>query len=102
MRPIVYPDEEGSESRAQHLGRYITWDQVPAKLSRRRQGDGHRGIQMSAANGSGHQDAHEDGHGPAEGNDDPAAGISLGSSQDDVGDDAIAQEDQQSGSNQVS
>src|SRR5207249_1766655 len=73
----------------------------PRELAEGGEADGHRGVQMrttKAADGI-HRDRHAEP--PARGDDDPPGVLAFGLIEHDVGDHAIAQDDQQHGAEQL-
>ncbi len=95
MRQIREPDDDGSEERTDHLRREVGRHFGPGEAAGGGQGDRHGGIEVRATQSPDRVYRHRHRHAPADGDDDPAAVLALGPVQHHVGDDTIAQNDQE-------
>ena len=94
VRQVRQPDEHRAEERADHLRRDVAGHVGPGEAADRRQRDRHRRIEVRAADAADGVDGHRHRDAPAGGDDDPAAVLPLGSFEHDVGDDAVAEQDE--------
>ena len=92
MRQISEPHEHRADEAANHLCEQIPGHLGPLKTANQGQADGDRGVRCAPADPADGVD--RDGHGdtPSDSNHDPAAVLPLGPIEDDVCDDAVAQE----------
>src|SRR5262245_13180074 len=97
MLAVVEEDQRATGDSAEHLRDEVTGDFRHLEFA----GDGHRHsdcrVQMRAAEWRGTKRTDEDGESPPGGNDDPAGIISFGAGEEDVGNDAVAEENKQRG-----
>ena len=98
---VLQPHEEGAAACTEKLRRNIGGNLCPRKLSRQRQRDRNRRVEMRSAGRSRDQHPAENGHRPAERDDDPPAAVPFRAGQQDVGDDAVPEKDQQSRPDQL-
>src|SRR5204862_3652848 len=101
VRQIRQPHDDRAKESAGYLGSDITRDIRPRKRADRRQPDRHRGVEMCAADAADAVHRDRDGERPAGGDDDPAGIVALGALQDDVGHDAIAEDDEDGGAEEL-
>ena len=97
MRQIREPDDHAAEEPAGDLHGDVARNPSPRKHADRRQRDGDGGIEVSAADAV--DAVHRDGNGecPAGRDHDPAGVVALGLAENDVGDDTVTEDDQESG-----
>ena len=91
-------DDDGADERADELGDQVHRDHVPrrnAPWTAKPDRDG--GVEVGAADRPGDDDADEDREGPRRRDDDPAGVLGLRLGEQDAGDDAVAEEDQEPG-----
>src|SRR5205823_4475852 len=94
---VKQPHDRRSDDRADHLRGNVTRDFAEPDAPGGGHRDRHRGIQMSAAVLVDAEDSDKYRHAPAEGDDDPPTAVAFGARQHDVGDDAVAEDDQDRG-----
>ena len=94
VRQVGQPDHDRAEDGADHLGGDVGPHLRPLELPDGGEPDRHRGVEMRARDPSDAVDRERDRESPAGGDDDPAALVPLGAAQDDVGDHAVAEDDQ--------
>src|ERR1700693_1781838 len=95
------PHEDRSDERSHELPAYVLRYVGPIRHTDDRQPDGHRGVEVRAVELADCVDGHRHGHAPSEGNHDPAAVLRLRLGKQHAGDDAVAQQDQQAGADDL-
>src|SRR5205085_7923852 len=96
------PDDDGAEKSSGDLGDYVHRYSRPVESADGSKRDRHGGIQVRAADAIHAVDGDGDGERPPGGDDDPTRVVSFGALQHDVGDDAVAEHDQDGGTKYLS
>src|SRR5690606_7705139 len=78
-----------------HLGDDVTRGFRGGQLAAHDHGDGNRRIEVGAADGGGTEGADKNGQSPAGGDDDPPPIVSFGLGEDYVGNDSVAEDDEE-------
>jgi len=86
--------QRASDDSAEHLRDNVTGDFVGREFAGGCHGNGHGRIQVRAAEGLRTKDANEYGKPPSRGDDDPTGVLAFGARQDDVGNNAVAEDDE--------
>jgi hypothetical protein len=83
------------------LREQVLGDERPAELADagEREGDGR--VQVPAADAPGGVDGEGDGEGPADGDGDPPCALALAAAQQRAGDDAVAEQDEEHGADEL-
>src|SRR5262245_22349697 len=97
MRQIGQPHEDAADERAGRLREHVPGHLRPWELANRRGRNRDGGVQVRPAHRVDGIDRDRDAARPAGGDDNPPAVLPLRSREDDVGDDAVAEEDEQRG-----
>jgi hypothetical protein len=90
----VEEHEHGTQERSHHLAGDVDRHLSPFDAADHRHPERHGRVQVRAADGSGDENAAEDGERPRHRDHDPAAVLGLGSVEQHPGDDAVAQENE--------
>ena len=91
----MQPDQDRADERAEELADEVDRDVCPRRLAGNGQPKRHGRIQVRTTDRRRHKRADKDCHGPGRRNDNPARVVALRLAEQDVGDHAIAQQDQQ-------
>ena len=95
VRSIEEKHERRADDRAEHLGGDVAGDAAPGKLTGGGKAERDGRVEVCPADRSDAPDADEHGHRPTERNHDPARAVALGLVEHHVGDDAVAEQDEQ-------
>ena len=101
VRQVGQPDQHRADERADHLGGDVARDLRPRKTADGGERDRDGGIEVRATDAPDGVDADGDGDAPAGGDHDPAAVLSLRALEHDVGDDAVAEQDENHGAERL-
>ena len=101
VRQIREPHDDAAEESADDLRGDVHRHLRPREFADGRERDRDRGIEMRAADAVHAVDGDRDGERPAGGDDDPAGVLALGAVEHDVGDDAVAEHDEDRGAEQL-